>query len=281
MESYVIETLGVQIRFFSSIDTDGPEGDKLTYLDHSHSFFELHIIEAGEYRFTAENQQFSLKPGQFCLISPNVIHSPKPSGKPVQRLCINLEYLLPATAVGRWLQVHAAEERVWVGSAEQMLPLVADIRKERMGSSGFSQAAMESLLGLLVVKMARAMGMQEKSAGFQGQEDTRSLYIDQFLNNRFALAAGEEILARELNLSRRQLDRIIQKQYGMNFRQKRSQIRFALACDLLRNSKESIARISEELGYSTPSNFTVFFKEMHGMTPGQYREQCRDTENRT
>lgn len=281
MESYLIESLGVQIRFFSSIDAQDPEGDKLTYLDHSHSFFELHVIEAGEYYFSAENQRFSLKPGQFCLISPNVIHSPKPSDKPVQRLCINLEYLLPATAVGRWLQVHAAEERVWVGSAEQMLPLVADIRKERMGSSGFSRVAMESLLGLLAVKMARAMGMQEKSAGFQGQEDTRSLYIDQFLNNRFALAAGEEILARELNLSRRQLDRIIQKQYGMSFRQKRSQIRFAVACDLLRNSKESIAKISEELGYSTPSNFTSFFKGIYGMTPGEYREQFLTIENKT
>ena len=93
--------------------------------------------------------------------------------------------------------------------------------------------------------------------------------------------AGEEVLARELNLSRRQLDRIIQKQYGMSFRQKRSQIRFALACDLLRNSKDSIAKISEELGYSTPSNFTSFFKEMHGMTPGEYREQFLTIENKT
>ena len=281
MESDIIETLGVQVRFFSPIDTDGPEGDKLTYLDHSHSFFELHIIEAGEYHFTAENQRFSLKSGQFCLISPNVIHSPKPSEKAVQRLCINLEYLLPATALGRWLQAHSGEETVWVGSAEQMLPLAEEIREERMGGGAFSRATMEALLGLLVVKMARAMGIQEKSVSFQGQEDTRSLYIDQFLNNRFALAAGEEVLARELNLSRRQLDRIIQKQYGMSFRQKRSQIRFALACDLLRNSKETIAKISEELGYSTPSNFTVFFKEMHGMTPGEYREQFLTIENKT
>lgn len=281
MEAYLIETLGVQIRFFSSVDTQGSEGEKLTYLDHSHSFFELHIIEEGEYRFTAGNQRFSLKPGQFCLISPNVIHSPKPSGKPVQRLCINLEYLLPATALGRWLQSHSGEERVWVGSAEQMLPLAEEIRRERRANGSFSRAAMESLLGLLLVKLARAMGMQEKSTGIQGQEDTRSLYIDQFLNNRFALAAGEEVLARELNLSRRQLDRIIQKQYGMGFRQKRSQIRFAVACDLLRNSKESIAKISEELGYSTPSNFTSFFKEIHGMTPGQYREQFSAIENKT
>ena len=281
MESYLIETLGVQIRFFSSADAEGPEGDKLTYLDHSHSFFELHIIEAGEYRFTAANQRFSLKPGQFCLIAPNVIHSPKPSEMPVRRLCINLEYLLPVTALGRWLQSHSGEETVWVGSAEQMLPLVEEIRKERSENSGFSRAALESLLGLLVVKLARAMGMQEKTTNIQGQEDTRSLYIDQFLNNRFALAAGEEVLARELNLSRRQLDRIIQKQYGMSFRQKRSQIRFAVACDLLRNSKETIARISEELGYSTPSNFTAFFKEIHGMTPGQYREQFSTIENKT
>lgn len=281
MKSYLLETLGVQIRFFSSTDTESPEDDKLIYLDHSHSFFELHIIEAGEYCFTAKNQRYSLKPGQFCLIAPNVIHSPKPSETPVRRLCISLEYLLPVTVLGQWLQCHTSEETVWVGNAEQMLQLVAEIRKERSENNGFSRAALESLLGLLVVKLARAMGMHEKTTNIQGQEDTRSLYIDQFLNSRFALAAGEEVLARELNLSRRQLDRIIQKQYGVTFRQKRSQIRFTVACDLLRNSKETIAKISEELGYSTPSNFTSFFKEINGMTPGQYREQFSTIENKT
>ena len=281
MEAYSVEALGIRIGFYLPADAQQDKDAKLTFLDHSHSFYELHIIEAGEYRFTAENQQYSLKPGQFCLIGPNVIHSPKHSDASLCRICMNLEYRMPTTGMGRWLQMHSREQRVWVGSAAQMLPLLEEIRKEQTASLSLSQAALESLFGLLMIRLAREVGMEEKTTGFQGQEDTRSLYIDRFLNNRFDLAAGEEILAQELNLSRRQLDRIIQKQYGMSFRQKRSQIRFAIACDLLRNTGQTVAQISEELGYSTPSNFTAFFKEIQGMTPGAYRAQFTDTENKT
>ena len=49
------------------------------------------------------------------------------------------------------------------------------------------------------------------------------------------------------------------------------EIRLEVACDLLLHSEKTVQEISEAVGYSTPSNFTAFFKNATGSTPTQYR----------
>ena len=108
-------------------------------------------------------------------------------------------------------------------------------------------------------------------AGGTELDKTRSVLIDQFFNANYFLPAGEEKLASTLGVSRRQLDRILKKLYGKGFQEKVLEIRLEVACDLLLNSEKTVQEISEAVGYSTPSNFTAFFKNATGSTPTQYR----------
>ena len=45
-----------------------------------------------------------------------------------------------------------------------------------------------------------------------------------------------------------------------------------MAKQMLLNSKESVAKIAEELGYSNTQNFIRFFSKYVGTTPGKFRK---------
>jgi AraC-like DNA-binding protein len=47
----------------------------------------------------------------------------------------------------------------------------------------------------------------------------------------------------------------------------------ALAKKLLREGTSNIAAIAEEVGYSSPSTFTVAFTRFVGLPPGRYARQ--------
>ena len=47
------------------------------------------------------------------------------------------------------------------------------------------------------------------------------------------------------------------------------------ACSLMKTTDDSILAIMREVGYNDPKNFYRIFKSHTGMTPGDYRESCR------
>ena len=273
-----LEPLGVSVRFSHPRATPDK---KRAYLDHSHSHFELHMIKEGCCTFSSMGKRFDVTAGQMCLFAPGVVHSPRPGDPDAKRFCVELEYLDVKGKNSQWLRRHAREHPVWVGEGTALLSAARELLVEQSTSDTLSAMAEQSLLTLLVVRLARALEDQTAGGVVRKREDMRMLHIDQFMNESFALAAGEETLARALNLSRRQLNRVIQKQYGMSFRQKRSQVRLTAARDLLRSTDLPISAIAEDLGYSSSSNFAVFFKSMEGLTPGEYRKQVGNIDDET
>ena len=172
-----------------------------------------------------------------------------------------------------FIRVATAVPPVVVGDARGMEETVQALQREEIRNDSFSGEYTQVLLSVLILQLARAMESNQEPAQAGGTEldKTRSVLIDQFFNANYFLPAGEEKLASTLGVSRRQLDRILKKLYGKGFQEKVLEIRLEVACDLLLNSEKTVQEISEAVGYSTPSNFTAFFKNATGSTPTQYR----------
>ena len=82
-----------------------------------------------------------------------------------------------------------------------------------------------------------------------------------------------ESLAKLLNLSRRQTERLLQQHYGKTFLQKKKEARMSAACIMLQAGDRSIASVAYELGYSSPEHFTHAFKNYFHMAPSLYQAQ--------
>lgn len=73
-------------------------------------------------------------------------------------------------------------------------------------------------------------------------------------------------------LSPRSLTRLCQAELGMSFAQWRQQAGLVHALESLARG-ESVARVSDALGYATPSNFIAMFRRAFGESPARYFAQ--------
>ena len=83
-----------------------------------------------------------------------------------------------------------------------------------------------------------------------------------------------KMLAAELNVSNRTLERRFRQQTGMSLQSWRGRLRLMKAIELLA-TEMSITQVALELGYSSPSPFILMFRERMAMTPAQYRRQLK------
>lgn len=100
------------------------------------------------------------------------------------------------------------------------------------------------------------------------------LSLSQVIANKLekddCLFLSQEDIASKLNLSRRALHRLLQKE-GKNFRGIANQARITQAKHLLTQPGYSISQVGHELGYTDAANFTRAFKKLEGMSPRDYR----------
>lgn len=265
-----LEDLGVRI-FKLPAGADSPEGERAYYL-HSHPFFELHLVRDGTFRYRCGDRVFPLEEGQFCLFCPGAFHAPEPGDDGALRVCIRLE-LLRASRPLRDKLAQAAERAVmYTGDGRAMLETAGDLEAELSCPGTFSREMVRSLLSRLMLLLIRALEIPVREPDAPASLDReRSAILDDFFNDRFAEPAGEEALASELGVSRRQLERILRKTCGQSYRQRLTEVRMETACGLLLGTGLTVREISERVGYSSPSSFTVCFRRRKGMTPREYR----------
>ena len=98
--------------------------------------------------------------------------------------------------------------------------------------------------------------------------------IDNFFERNFPEKNGRAVLAEQLHLSKRQLDRILNAQYGMGFQEKLIQTRMDHAALLLRTTEQTVQDIIGAVGYNSVTAFYKAFRDAFSMTPQQYRQYC-------
>ena len=103
---------------------------------------------------------------------------------------------------------------------------------------------------------------------------TRMTNAIQQLNNsqgRIALS----VLSQQLNINQRKLERLFKKQLGMSGGDYAKIIRIEQARSLLKKTKLPLAEAAYKLSFYDQAHFIKSFKSVVGITPGQYRSNCR------
>lgn len=272
-QNYELADLG--IRVFYVLNERVPADLKLySRHTHKHSYYELHIILEGKCVLQTEDNVYTVEAGQFVLVSPGVYHKFSNPTDLGDHHCISFELSKKMVPTAEKLYIYTKENPVWIGDGASMLNVVKRLQIESDQERIFSEEIKYMLNRMILLDLLREIEVSAlfSNPGRSTLVDEKSMLIDIFLNCNYHMSAGEEELANFLGLSRRQLGRILKKMYGKGYREKIIEIRSEVACDLLCHSNLSIREISEQVGYSTPSNFIAFFRKAVGVTPVQYRE---------
>jgi transcriptional regulator GlxA family with amidase domain len=78
-------------------------------------------------------------------------------------------------------------------------------------------------------------------------------------------------LANDLNLSVRQVNRIMLKYFGVSFKTRLSEMRLLESALRIKTTDESLQKISIDCGFNHYTNFFVSFKKKFGISPVDYR----------
>ena len=265
-QDFTVDLDGGQIVFLLT-DAQLSERHNWNSKRHCHADYELHLILDGTCTVHVESDQYVLQAGNALLIAPGQYHHPLQTSGDLQRLCLcfSVSHRELSQAIARAAASHRVLSMEFRESAMGIL-------RELSTSSPFRSTLLHGYLEQIVVFLLRAMGISHPSADAPVEPDWRAGVIDDYFESHITDASEAE-LAKRLHLSTRQLSRVLQRDYGMSFRQKRTGARMDYAGFLLRTTNQSISQICTSVGYQSEAVFYRNFKTHFGLSPQQYRKQ--------
>ena len=258
------------------------------HFQHTHSGCEIHYVISGEVSMDCLQSRYRLSSGQMLIVPPGVYHYVRSVSEDVIQMNILIE-INPKGNKSRnhqladLLQTLLVQRPILLEGKSDSNHLIYE-QMERIQKFCLTENVPDFLhnewmkilsaeLVLLMASLAEQNSIDEESKVFTSMSANTNRYImDQFFNHNYSGNSKMEELAKELNVSVRQIGRIVHQTYGKGFREKMNECRLAVAVDLLRNTTKSMTEISEILGYSEPANFSCFIKRQTGKTPAKIRK---------
>ena len=103
----------------------------------------------------------------------------------------------------------------------------------------------------------------------------RTYDILRYINDNYSQPVSLTTLADHTGLTAPYISRIFKEQFGTTFLDYLQSVRLEHAVNDIRNTNNSLTRISMDNGFPNSASFIRKFKELYGTTPGDYRKTSR------
>ena len=151
-----------------------------------------------------------------------------------------------------------------------MMEIFEELQNRRTGFIFQVEALLRQLLVSLVRNYEKSG--RPKAANLSAAADKTAFIIEEYFLYQYRNLSLED-LADKLGLGTRQTERLLQRQYGKTFLQKKAEARMSAAAILLSDTTRSITSVAEDLGYSSIEHFSSAFKNYYHISPRQYRKE--------
>lgn len=247
-----------------------------TYPKHCHSknSYEIHYIPFGYGSVIVDDTSYEIGPNTLYTTGPGVFHEQIPNpDEPMSEYGINFDVFFKSEKVKKSSAVHTfLSNTFWFGQDNQNLIIIFKQIFEELSNcfTGYTYN-IEALCKMLLILIIR--NYEDSSRSFSilpefSLNTARNLIIEEaFLYDYSSITL--DLLSERIGLSKRQTERLLKKQYGKTFLQKRTEARMSAAIILL-ESQKPIREIAEILGYSSCEHFSNSFKQFYGNSPKNY-----------
>ena len=245
---------------------------------HEHRSMEAHFVVSGSVTFHLPDRTVDVMGGQAILIPASMPHKlQNRSGQIYYRYVLKFT-IEPVTddpeALFMAETLDVREVRILPISG-RLQDLLEDCMREAADRvSGFHMAIEISMIGILL-QLSRELTNSAKATYAVREkkhiDQQRAQQIAAYIEANCASAISVPELARRVYLSPRQLQRIVQQQYGMTIREMMTRSRFKKAKDMLKDPENNISDIASSLGFASMQSFCRFFHRMEGEPPAHFR----------
>lgn len=259
---------------------------------HHHSEYELHYIPRGKGRVILDGVTYPLQEGMLYVTGPGVSHRQEADEyEAMDELCLHVDIVKlddqPTEEHGDgWGESwEIAEAEACIRQLGELPHLPALDRQEAMKwfLTAF-EAWRSSKLGHYTIIKQSIVQMLLRTVGAYKEEPTgldlpsrdmksyRYQLAVQFIEDNFSRPLTLDVVAERIQLSSRQLQRILKEKSGLSFSEYVEKIRLKHVCSELARSDLTLEKIADRSGFATSNYLHFVFKKSYGMTPMQYRE---------
>lgn len=233
---------------------------------HSHRNPGFCLILNGEYKESYGRTVLELKPSRVKFQPAGESHTDVYGGQRVHCFIVELEpqWLARMNAsafVGSDPMAHCENDVAWT-----MLKL----RKEFRLMNEASPLVIESLVLDLIAQTFRKRKNFSQDSQPNWLRQARE-FIDDQLSQPLTLSA----IAKSVSVHPVYLANSFRRSYGCTVGDYLRQRRIEFACSQILTSKVSLAEVALDAGFANQSHFSRTFKQVTGMTPGEYRKVRR------
>lgn len=261
----------------SAIDAVRPHG--FYFAGEMHDFWEIVYILEGEVNATADDRVYDLKQGQMIFHRPMEFHRIWSAGGTAPHLLI-----LSFDATGEGMAAFERQIMRMPLSAESRMRAAVQQGAEllRLEKEGRTQGPAYSYAAQTVTNTVEALLLEllpvfrEHSAAAVSQDSETYRRIVRVLDANCERNLREADVAALCHCSVSNMKRVFRKYADKGVMHYFTWVKIRRAIQLLEEGL-TITQVSDRLGFSSPSYFTVVFKRETGYTPKDYRRRLNGT----
>lgn len=244
---------------------------------HFHSFYEFLMVVTGKMHIIIEDNDFFLESGNICIIPPNTIHYILEDEESFRT---GFRFSFSRSNYGNTPHFFPRFQKSFHNLHTAFILNDATIYENFLKTSALvirnqnSSYVADELLFLALDCVSHIISQEPTTQREEYSSDNvRSEYIEDFINTTYHANPKIEDLAKVLNLSKRQTERVIARLFNMTFSELILKKRLTIAKFLLQKTTHTMEEIAFQTGFYDTSHFYHKFTACYGITPAKYREK--------
>ena len=268
VKNYTIEKMNMQLLYITQAkyDTDWHSNK------HTHHFTELFYVIRGHGSFLVEEDTFDVKEDDLIIVNPNVSHTE------ISYPENPLEYIVLGISGMQFLNedndgIPSYSVLNYYNYKHEILFYLRTLVEEVKSEDENFEAITQDLLEILILNVLRRTKkrIQIKPTHKVNKE---CLFIEQYINEHFAEDITLQKLSEITYLNKYYIAHVFKKYKGFSPISYLLERRIEEAKNLLITTNYSISKISEIIGFSSPSYFSQVFRRTLQCSPQQYRKDA-------
>ncbi len=258
---------------------------------HKHEFFEIVYILEGQCTQNIGVQTLSFSAGDVCLIAPGVFHTMEVfDDKSVVfnillRRSTFYQMFTPLTIGDNLLSEFFSEGLYSTNQIEYIIfhtqnaPFIYDSFLEMCGEQlerdEYTDQIMVGTLTKVTAEIMRyCKSTMESSFSRQASIQSDDFLVINYIQDHLPDVSLTDV-ANHFGFSVPYCSRLIKASTGQRFNDWKRTLRLRRAEHLLLNTNQTVAEISDTLGYANPESFIRIFKKAFNLSPSQYRKHSQ------
>lgn len=254
---------------------------------HFHNIIEIGVCHAGTGKMRYMKEEKSFGPDMISIIPRNVPHNTLSDPDTVsfwEYIFVDEEVYLNRIFRNNRLMRDKALTSINTryiltenSRQPEMAGTILQILGESQGKKPYAHELIHAGICSLLLLIARASESLEAAdpGGNQGSIDQSIMASIQYIDVHYAddITIGD--LAGQANISESHFRRLFTAYMNMTPVDYINMIRIRKTCTLLVQTNDSVERVAEMVGYTTPSTFNRNFRKLTGASPYQWKKQNR------